>query len=66
MEIRLKEPQGSYIESRYEGNEHGQYAWKEQSIEIRDAWMCQEAGATHIGKVVLIPFGNIAYIVMEP
>lgn len=67
MEIKLKVPKDSYIESMHEGNSHTQYTWKDQGIEVRDAYLRRpdEGEPRSIGKVVLVPFGNIVYIVMD-
>lgn len=65
-EIKLKVPPNSYVKSRYEGNEHVRYTWRDDGIEVREAYLYRSAEAKRIGEVIVVPFDNIVYTVVEP
>jgi len=65
MIIKVKSPEGATIESRYEGNEGVRYSFMPRTIEVKDAWLGDNAKSVYLGAKVLVPYGNITYIVME-
>ena len=65
MIIKVKCPEGAVIESRYEGNEGMRYKFESRGVEVKDAWLCDAVKSTYLGAKVIVPNGNIAYIVVE-
>ena len=69
MVIRLKVPQDAYIESAEvdeEGDAYLRCTWKDIGIEVENVLLCHDGKKVHLGERVLIPYANIAYIVLEP
>ena len=64
MEIRLKTPD-AIILSKYEGNRSFAYKFQEVGIEIQDAYLESSGTETYLGEKVLVPYGNIAYIILD-
>lgn len=64
MEIHLKTPD-AIIMSQYDGNRDIAYQFKDIGIEVKDAWLGWEASETCLGAKVLVPYGNIAYIILD-
>jgi len=65
MIIKLKYPEGTTIESRYEGNDR-QYkfgALNGLGVAVKSAWLCDEVKCVFVGDDVVVPYSNIAYIV---
>ena len=64
MEIRLKTPD-AIILSKYDGNRSFAYKFQEVGIEIQGAYLESGEAETYLGEKVIVPYGNIAYIIID-
>lgn len=62
MQIRLREPKDTWIENA----KGSKVTWMDAGVTICDAHLSVGGDTVPLGKEVLVPYANIAYVVIEP